>query len=393
MSKFLHYFESSNRKWIVPLGFELDDFLAQWGSLRPAMIRSMPAEFARDEWAYLISFLDPHQLLKPFDQSFGKRRGPFANESATLARPRKQVSVWLPGNVSLLGPLVLIYVSFAGAAIRMKSSSEASDLAGAFLNFARENLAAGTLKNFLHDRVKIEQFPREDPRNREMAAQADVRIVFGSDQAVGAIDALPHPANSINIAFGDHTSQAWIFPQSIDADLVQTLIKVFAIYGQAGCTSPRRVILINGTQADATQLRDAICDAWPTMMTRQVPMHVASGNILGSQLATAYGWNSRLAPRNASVICAGSIELEDPQSLMTLPISFAPLEEAVKRLPKNIQTIGYAPPDALDENWYSLMAQTDVKRVVPLAKMHHFGPTWDGIPFWRQLFEEAELQR
>jgi hypothetical protein len=32
-----------------------------------------------------------------------------------------------------------------------------------------------------------------------------------------------------------------------------------------------------------------------------------------------------------------------------------------------------------------------VKRFVPLAEMHRFGPIWDGQSFWRGTFDRMEI--
>ena len=150
-----------------------------------------------------------------------------------------------------LGPLTLILASLSGNPVWLKAGSRSEDLAAAFLDFCRTTLPQGPLADtFLQSRVRLDSFDRDDPRVREMAASAAVRIVFGSDEAVAAIDALPHPPESISFAFSDRRSEAWLEPSRVDDATLENLAKVFAIYGQAGCTSPRRVVLIDGTIDD-----------------------------------------------------------------------------------------------------------------------------------------------
>ena len=47
--------------------------------------------------------------------------------------------------------------------------------------------------------------------------------------------------------------------------------------------------------------------------------------------------------------------------------------------------------DPRDTRWLEMLATTSVKRFVPLARMHHFGPVWDGFRFWHMFFEEVEV--
>jgi len=60
-------------------------------------------------------------------------------------------------------------------------------------------------------------------------------------------------------------------------------------------------------------------------------------------------------------------------------------------LPANIQTIGHVVKYPNDPKWLQMLERTHVLRWVPLGRMHHFGPVWDGQDFWRQLFTWVEV--
>jgi hypothetical protein len=77
---------------------------------------------------------------------------------------------------------------------------------------------------------------------------------------------------------------------------------------------------------------------------------------------------------------------------MALAFVPASVEEAIHTLPARIQTIGYGfSAPRLETTWFNVLARTGIQRMVPLAKMHHFGPVWDGQAFWRQSFDEVEI--
>lgn len=348
---------------------ELDELLARWRTVQRAMTRERPEAFTRDEWAYLIAFLDERQLRAPFEQL----RSP-----GYVAVPRGPIAVWLPNNVSLLGPLTLILLSLTGNPIRVKAGSRADDLASAFVAYA-----CGVADVF--NDVTVEQFDRTDPRNAQMAAEAKVRIAFGGDEAARAIDGLPHPLDSTGFYFADRTSEAWI--EKTDDETLRTLAKVFAIYGTAGCTSPRRVVVLKG---DVRAVRDRLAELWPAM--RDVAMHHASQNVMARQWAAALGWDAITTSRNAAVLAAGDVALPLPPSLFLLPIVSASEEEALATLPANIQTLGHAlSPERLDA-LLPRLARTAVTRIVPVGAMHHFGAVWDGWEFWRSAFRMIEVQ-
>jgi hypothetical protein len=219
-----------------------------------------------------------------------------------------------------------------------------------------------------------------------------VRIVFGTDAAAEAIHRLPHPLDSLGFSFVDRESEAWLEAGALNEENMTTLIKVFAIYGQAGCTSPRRVILLNGSESEAHELRDRLLDLWPRVVGLEAGMHTASENLMAEQWSKALGWSPKLAPRNAAVLASGSRELPGFESRMALRIQCATPGQALADLPRNIQTIGHALEAPDDPAWLQLLAQSRVLRFVPLGQMHHFASSWDGQDFWRSCFEGMEIR-
>lgn len=392
MSDQLRFFRSSQGAVAVSLPLDPAAIIADWSSLRSLMVHHVPPAFTRDEWAYLIAFLDSTALWRPFRMSFGEPLPCETDRVAFLYRPRGLTGLWLPNNVSLLGPLTLILLSLTGQPLRVKAGSAAEDLTSAFLAFAIEHLRDGSvLRHYLMDQVRCEVFDRTDLRNADMAAATAVRIVFGSDAATRAIDALPHPLSSAGFHFFDRSSEAWVQAACLDDQTLADLLRVFAIYGQAGCTSPKRVVLLEGDPAAARSLMNRLIDLWPTLFRRQPPRHVASANLMAHQWAMALGWDARLTPGHGAVLaCGDGLSLCNAPLLLT--IVPASIDEAFESLPPNIQTIGHALEDPGAASWLQRLAASQIKRFVPIRRMHHFGPVWDGWEFWRQLFEVVELQ-
>lgn len=391
MSDYLAWFRAPAGIAAVATPSSAEDMIKDWATVRRAMMKTVAPGFSRDEWAYLASFLDAEKLWQPWLESFGQPIVPSEKPPNRLYRPRGAIAVWLPGNVSLLGPLTLVLLSLTGQPLRMKLSTSSDDLAGAFLRFARENLPEGVLKEHLDTRVAAHSFGRGDPRERELARDSQVRIVFGSDEAAQAIDALPHPVNSVGISFADRQSEAWLDMASINDDTLTTLLRVFAIYGQAGCTSPGRVVLLDATTSERDEVFERLRRLAAGLIRGETPMHVASENLMAAQWAQALGWGAEQTPGNTMVLAAGDTALEDFESLMTIKLQVRSRDEAFAALPDNIQTIGYALGGSVDTAWLERLADSRIARFVPLAQMHHFSSTWDGESFWRQCFEVMEL--
>ncbi len=301
------------------------------------------------------------------------------------------MAIWLPGNVSLLGPLMTVLVGLSGNAALLKGPSEGTDLTAEFLDFVGTHAPEGPVREFVDRSVHAASFPRDDARNAEYAAQADVRCVFGTDDAAVAVDRLPHPIHSTGVYFTDRVSEAWIEPGAVSDEFVDALIKVFGIFGRAGCTSPRRVVMLGGTIEDAGELGERLVQRWPTVIPGRPSQDIASSNVMAGQLASALGWKVSVCGKQTAVIAVGGPELDIPEAPMILPIIPANLETAVAGLPANIQTVGHWLRDTDVPTIARRLIGTGVKRIVPLTQMHSFGPVWDGYGFWRQFFEEIQV--
>ena len=369
----------------VLLPFALDDLVAGWIAVRQAMLREVPEPFSRDEWAHLAASLDPVALHAPFETSFG------GTSRASIACARGRVAVWLPNNVSLLGPLTSILLSLTGAPVTFKVGTRGDDLMTPWLDFVRAHAPDGPLRRWAREDAELLAAGREDPRVAALAAGAAARIIFGSDAAIDAIEALPHPADAPVFGFGDRRSEVWIERSAMSDATVRDLVRVFAIFGQAGCTSPRRAVLLDATPAAAVALRDALADAWPRVEPGRVAMHIASANVAARQRAAAAGWDAVLTPGNDAAIAAGAADLPIVESPMGLFVCAATPDTAIATAPANLQTLGRVVADPADPAWIGRVARAGAKRFVPLRAMHHFGPVWDGHAFWRALFEDVEL--
>ena len=308
MSEHILWFRNRSVASAVCLPFDLGARVEDWQSVRRAMLRGPSAGFTRDEWAYLIGYLDPSVLMLPFERSFGQPSGDAATAGA-LFRPRGGLAIWLPNNASLLGPLVLVMASLAGIPVRAKCGSRAQDLASEFVSFSRGTLADCPLRRYLEAEVDIRQFGRDDPLNAEMSLWAASRIVFGGDDAARGVSSLAHHPSCRTFVFGDHRSEAWVNMALMDDASAVMLGRVFAIYGRAGCTSPSKVLILGGTIEDACRLSEQLVRVWQQVAPQRPGEAVASECVMAAQLARAAGacggvW---LAPSHGAVIVADKI--------------------------------------------------------------------------------------
>jgi hypothetical protein len=232
-----------------------------------------------------------------------------------------------------------------------------------------------------------------------MAAEADLRAVFGSDATVAAVEALPHPATSIGLNFGDHVSEAWVGAGASLAEAARALAPVFAAYGRAGCTSPRRVVLLEADGARADAFAAALAVAIDSLAHEPPDAHASLQSLLARQVGMGEGWKAHVAARGAAVVMAqpdpaqegsgGSLGWAELPGMLTLPVVCRSLDAACAELPENIQTIGLS--DAPEPALVARLAHAGVLRICRLPAMHDFGAVWDGRPVLRSLFDDVTV--
>jgi hypothetical protein len=368
---------------------DLDELVASWDALRRPLLREVPDAFTRDEWAYLLAFIEADSLRALLAAALGPRER--KDPVRSLLRPRGEIALWLPNNVSLLGPLMLVLVSLCGCAVRVKLGSHSQDLTSGFLAAARAH-AQAPLAEWLAHRVAYAAFDHEDQRQVEMAASSRVQVFFGGRSGAEAIMRAPRAVDAVWLPFIDRRSEAWIEPRVLSESVLAAILRVFAIYGQAGCTSPRRIVLLDADMRAARALRDGLVALWPRVISTRRLMHQASANVMAHQWACGLGWDAALVRDNAAVIACGDLSLPEVDAPMLLPIVPASREEAAAALPANIQTLGHALADPAEPALLELLARSRVARFVGVAEMHHFGARWDGYELLRSLFEHVEME-
>ena len=120
-------------------------------------------------------------------------------------------------------------------------------------------------------------------------------------------------------------------------------------------------------------------------------MYVASANLAAGQEAAVAGWDPILVDDHRAMVASGPTSAPVIESAQSLFITAGDTDCAIATAPANLQTVGHALDDPASPNWISAILRAGAERFVPLARMHHFGPVWDGFTYWRALFREVEI--
>lgn len=386
-------FKSNNQSRSVILPFSLAFRLNDYSDLQKSMIRNRDPNFSRSEWAYLINFISKSNLKSIFVKTFGEITDIDINNGLYYS-PFTHISVWLPNNVSLLGPLTVAMLSLIGARVEVKVGSRSLDLVSKLRDFIVTHQPESKLANWFTQEMKIHEVDRTSSVNKSMSAAADVRIVFGSNDAARGVDLLDHPLHSKGLYFSDRVSEAWISADFInEKSVLKDLVSVFMVYGQAGCTSPKRICIIGGDSESAKFLQNNLIKNWESYNLPKVEQNIASQNILLKQLLDAEGRPNCLAPGSSAVFFLDEVNFPAPRSNNSISVQAGRFEDFIESQPDNLQTIGYAlTPNDKRCALPLISRMKSVSRFVNLANMHDFGPVWDDRNWFLELFRVTDVE-
>ena len=354
-----YFFESPAGNSAVNLPYDLDALLADFAALRSHMVRRISPDFTREEWAYLVGFLwsgKPARRLHPSLRRAVRQSVESRDDAGAAPRPRRALAAQQRQPLGTADPAL--------APAQRQPDPRQGRLA---LGGSRRLLPRLCPRACRSRRAHRAPRPRRHARGlrpRRSAQPRDGRRVQDArrlrlQHAAEAVHALPHPLDSVGVSFSDRRSEVWVEPRALTDETLTALIKVFAIYGQAGCTSPGRVVVLDAPRSAATALRDRMLALWPRVLSRDVAPHLASQNVMARQWAAALGWDATLASHNHAVLAVGDYALPPVPSPLLLPIVAAPLEEAVAHLPPNIQTLGQGVVEPDDARWLRVLADQD----------------------------------
>ncbi len=246
----------------------------------------------------------------------------------------------------------------------------------------------------IKQRISVITYPRKEEITAEYMEQCDGRVVWGGDETVRAIRALPMRAGGVELCFPDRWSMAllsqkavWEAEQESLAELVHRFYKDTYAMDQQGCSSPKLVLWLEDGGEPSARKR------W--------------WQALGREAAEHYEWNAWKATRKKEAMCRwamgwpGEAEVERyegnllyvvrpqalPRDITTLPGGFGlffegsipSLEKLVPLLRPKVQTLvclGQVPGEVA--RFLADRHAAGVDRVVLPGQALEMDTIWDG---------------
>jgi hypothetical protein len=232
-----------------------------------------------------------------------------------------------------------------------------------------------------------------------MARVVDGAMIWGGEEAVLKVRALPFPSWARLAVFGPRISVAamdantWCNKQERESWCRRIARDVWQ-FDQQACSSPQVLFLereAGHSPAEFLQdLRDAF-EAENRLHPRQT-IHPALTSAICQARASwllddpANSALFSLGPDWTLLIGRGS-EIPKPTQGKTLTVlEVDDLFDPISKLDGNVQTLGLGVKDAeKEEKLASVAARRGVNRVVKLGRMHVFAPPWDGVDLIRPM--------
>ena len=246
------------------------------------------------------------------------------------------------------------------------------------------------LASFNHDRVDL---------HSAMARAVDGAMVWGGQEAVAAVRALPFPRETRFLVFGPRISAAAMEPSvwaddSERARWCRRLARDVWQFDQAACSSPQTLFLEAGRGCETGGFVEDLAAAFAEENRRhprtELEFALASAicQARASWLLADSDHTARFpASPDWTILVGKGAEIPTPTQGRTLTVLLVDdLIEAISLFDGSVQTLGLAIGDPQREAQIAdVAARRGVDRIVKIGQMHTFGAPWDGNDLIRPM--------
>jgi hypothetical protein len=358
---------------------ELDDipgivFLRMWlrrGTLEPIIARELGANGLHGGWT-----------------EYGRAK--------CKAFPVGVVGHWPAGNVEIQPLLSMTCALLGGNAALVRIPSGLVDLTRRLM----EKLIQSDPGELLTRRIFMAAFEhgRQD-LHEAMAKAVDGAMIWGGEEAVLQIRALPFPHWAKVAVFGPRISVAamdagaWGNPQERESWCLRIARDVWQ-FDQQACSSPQVLFLEKGAGQSVAQFLPFLRRAFETE-NQAHPRQTIPAGLTSAICQARASWllkdtaHQAVFPKGPdwTLLLGSGADLPQPIQGKTLTVlEVDNLLDPVSRFDGNVQTLGLGMADPEKEKELALLAGSrGVDRIVKLGRMHVFFPPWDGVDLIRPM--------
>jgi hypothetical protein len=246
------------------------------------------------------------------------------------------------------------------------------------------------LASFDHARADLQQ---------AMAKSVDGAMIWGGEETVSQVRALPFPHWARVLVFGPRLSVAAMDAgvwgeRSERASWCRRMARDVWQFEQQACSSPQTLFLEHGAGCDAAEFVEDVKAAFQEE-NRAHPRLEIEPALTSAICRARASWllddvaNRACFPQSTdwTILQGKGVDIPEPTQGRTISVLVADdLLEAISKFDGTVQTLGLAVKDSHREEILAEAAgRHGVDRVVRLGQMHVFGSPWDGTDLVRPM--------
>ena len=357
-------------------------FLRLWlrrGTLEPILLRELGPESLQSGWRD-----DGRARLRAF--------------------PLGVVGHWPAGNIEIQPILSLTCALLGGNSCVVRVPSGLIESTRRVMETLQEADRSGELTS----RIFLASFDHSRADLQEaMAKSVDGAMIWGGEDAVSRVRALPFPHWARVLVFGPRLSVAAMDAgvwgeRSERAAWCRRIARDVWQFEQQACSSPQTLFLEHGAGCDAAEFVEDLKAAFQEE-NRAHPRLEIEPALTSAICQARAAWllddvaNRACFPQSTdwTILQGKGTDIPEPTQGRTLSVLVAAdLLQAISQFDGTVQTLGLAVKDARREEILAEAAgRHGVDRVVRLGQMHVFGSPWDGTDLVRPLVREVRHAR
>lgn len=288
--------------------------------------------------------------------------------------------------------------------VRLSSNTDEQLLA---LIHAINTIAEKPEYNRIAARFLIVQYEHNDETTAHLSSLCDVRVIWGGDETVRRIRAVPLKPTATELVFADKFSMSVLAAESFltleqKDPLINSFFNDAYWFGQNACSSPRLIVWLGSADKVETarvqfwalveqKVREKLGVAPPSVAVNKLVaidslvVHASGETRIESSRTTLL---DRVMLAQASDVrrdlhCGGGLFYE---------LRITKLEELAAVISPKDQTVGSFGVSAEDwRNFIVTRRPEGINRVVPIGEALNFSAVWDGYDLLREFCREVDV--
>lgn len=305
------------------------------------------------------------------------------------AFPKGIVVHWMAGNVPTLGFLSLVQGMLTKNVNFIKVASNSDDMLSMLLHHMskiniKDNRSGANLVRSVAV-IRYEHSRKDIGEN--ISKKADVRVLWGSDESVSAVQKLPTKINAVDVTFPNKTSLMLIGASALEKADIKLLTKRIAtdisVFEQKACASPHTIFIETNDDSKLVVFAESLKRSLQKILDT-IPKTVPSEKEIASllNLRARYdmfyrAWYSE--GTEFTILVDDLFQLGPPIGNRTIYLRMVDkLEKVSELITPNVQSVGILSEAEQYENITSKFSVKGVQRFTQIGAMTHFEVPWDG---------------